>query len=112
MKKLILLLIATFTLANCAEKTSKKEVESNSKTSTILDTTLVAPNGEQLKLQFNNSNQTLQITFNNEIIELQRDRTGSGTQYSNNNYQYNNWHGITILKKDGNLIFEDKPSNK
>lgn len=114
MKKILFLLLLTCLLFSCAEKSSKKEINHNSKitNSQIIDTTLINNEGIPLNLIFNNTEETLIIKFNNEVFELKKVRTGSGVQYSNSNLIYNNWHGITTLKKDGELIFEHKnPSN-
>lgn len=110
MKNLIFTFVITCLFYACNHNSSKKEVEQNLKiTNTeIIDTTLVNNNGVSLNLIFDNTKETLIITLNNETSELKRDKTGSGSQYSNTSFIYNNWHGITTLKKDDQLIFEHK----
>lgn len=110
MKNLIFILVITCLFYACNDTSSKKEIGQELKfpTHEIIDTTLVNNYGVSLNLVFNNTKETLIITLNNETSELKRDKTGSGSQYSNSSFIYNNWQGITTLKKDGQLIFEHK----
>ncbi len=72
----------------------------------IIKGTLKSKTGDVLSYTFDNNLNTMNIVFNNETIKLKRELTASGIKYSNENYIYTEWHGISRLQKNGNIVFE------
>lgn len=71
----------------------------------IVYDTLTGNNGNHLILAFNNTQNTLQAKFNNEIIEMKLDTVASGIAASNKHYQYIENKEEILLKKDGKPVF-------
>ena len=61
--------------------------------------------GVKLDMVFNNAKGTATFTLKGETIELKQDTMGSGVKYSNEKYEYTEWHGRIELKKEGKSIF-------
>ncbi len=68
--------------------------------------TLVSGSGDTLQYAYNNDAHTMTIGFKNLQAELKQDTTASGLRYSNDQFVYTEWHGISTLKEKGNTVFE------
>ena len=64
--------------------------------------------GKKLDLVFNNNNNTAVVMFNGQEIQLKADTTASGIRYSNADYVYEEWQGHSVLKKKGEVVFDNK----
>ena len=61
--------------------------------------------GVRLDMVFHNAKGTAIFTINGETIDMKQDTMGSGVKYSNEKYEYTDWHGRIELKKEGKTIF-------
>lgn len=77
----------------------------------IIKGRLVSKSGEQLLYAFDNSSNTMIISFNEDTATLQRQLMGSGIKYSNKNYTYSESHGTSTLYKDSIKVFEAGRNN-
>lgn len=112
-KILPILILTTLFLSSCNETQNHENSKSTSKETTekMADTIITISetdrNGNVLEMVFNNTVNTASLKLNGEGIDLVLDTTmASGTHYKNEHYQYTQWHGKTILEKDGKVIFE------
>ena len=71
----------------------------------IISDSVTNESGQKLNMLFNNSKGTAILTFEGENIELKQDTMASGIKYSNNDYEFTEWHGEIVLKKSGNIVF-------
>jgi membrane-bound inhibitor of C-type lysozyme len=78
----------------------KQIVEDDMVTATVTDTS-----GARLDMTFNNTKGTAAFKLNGETIEMKQDTMGSGIKYSNEKYEFTEWHGRIELKKEGKTIF-------
>lgn len=114
MKKTILTItmLAALFLASCkdnankdnAEKTTTETVE-NTKDD-IVTSTSTNKDGDMLKMTFNNTKGTATVNFNDETIELNQEKSGSGIWYKNNTYELRGKGNDIQLTKDGNVVFK------
>lgn len=61
--------------------------------------------GKTLYMTFNKTHGTATFVFEGDTITLQQDTMGSGIKYSNDLYQFTEWHGNGELKKDTATVF-------
>ncbi|SNB30199.1 conserved hypothetical protein [Flavobacterium psychrophilum] len=103
-KKILSIVMLTALTLNSCKKNSEvtKTVPDEIITSSETDN-----KGNKLDIDFNNTKSTATLKLNGEIIEMVLDTTmASGANYKNEHYHYTNWHNMTILEKDGKVIFE------
>jgi len=116
---LLVSIILTDTLFISCQK--KKNVETENKTTPsettqqnsakqnhegeIVTASAIDKTGVKLDMVFNNAKGTATFTLKGETIELKQDTMGSGLKYSNEKYEYTEWHGRIELKKEGKTIF-------
>ena len=75
-----------------------------SKTTTI-NASITNANGETLQMSFDTAAHSAVFVFRGERIALNQELRASGIKYSNEKYEYTEWHGEKTLKKDGQIIF-------
>lgn len=108
MKKIFLVFsVVVISLASCNQNKSNKESDIVVQSAdNIIQGVETNSKGDKLEYIFNNTENTATFIFNGEKIEMTVDNTkASGANYRNDSYSYTNWHGISELKKDGELIF-------
>lgn len=64
--------------------------------------------GQRLDMDFNNNNNTAVMNYGGETVVLNADTTASGIRYSNADYTYEEWQGHIILKRNGQVIFDNR----
>lgn len=74
---------------------------------TNLTSALVDGDGKKLDVVFNSTNETATITIEGEVIELKRERSGSGYWYKNDHYELRGQGEQAELTKDGVTIFKN-----
>ncbi len=72
---------------------------------TTIDANLTNANGEALQMSFDTAAHSAVFVFRGERIALNQELRASGIKYSNEKYEYTEWHGEKTLKKDGQIIF-------
>jgi hypothetical protein len=80
----------------------------NENSDEIVSSTTQNKKGQVLKQKFNNTEGTLELELNGKKIFLNRVPTGSGIKFVNEEYEYINWQGETILMKNAEVIFYHK----
>ncbi|MDR2802492.1 MAG: MliC family protein [Prevotellaceae bacterium] len=116
MKKEILFVaaIAGMFFVSCGNRNGQNQQNSDNsdKTATLIDNlvqnAVVDSAGSILEMSFNNDDNTALFVFNGEIIEMKGDTVASGIKYSNDHYEFVEWHGEITLAKDGKVVFEHK----
>ena len=78
-----------------------EEPEDATVTSTLRDN-----NGNELAMIFNNTEGTVQISFEGETIEMETQNPASGIWYKNDNYELRGKNEEIELTKDGTIIFK------
>ena len=76
------------------QSAEKQIIENKIVTATVTDN-----NGARLDMTFYNSKGTATFLLNGERIEMKQDTMGSGVKYSNEKYEYTEWHGRIEIKK-------------
>lgn len=108
---IILAMIGLFLISCNDTSQSRRSIETAKAEKTRRDDIIIATNldkkGNKLEVTFNNTKNTAILKLNGETIELVADNTmASGIHYKNEHYNYTNWHKITKVEKDGEIIFE------
>ncbi len=91
---------------SATQQTTKQVAHDLTYSNEIVHSRVTDENGVALKMAFNNANGTAIIYFRGETIEVKQDTTASGIHYSNQHYDYREWHGEIELKKDGKVVFQ------
>jgi len=104
--KNVIILSVLFLMLSCVNSTDKPTIVTKIETETIIKDNAV------LHIRFDNQKNTATLTINNETTELEQDTTASGISYSNKNYTYTNWHGLTIVTKNGVEIYKHQDELK
>jgi len=100
-------------LVSCNQKKSEREMNDDAEFNTpvqtddIADNSVTDKNGNTLNLSFNNTKGTATLTLGGESFTLQQDTTASGVRMHNSDYDYEEWQGHVVLKKDGKVIFDN-----
>ena len=111
MKKNILTfaMLSALILSSCnqnpTQESQTNEVET--RTEKIETITSVDENGKELQLAFDNSKETVSITFEGETFELHSEKPASGIWYKNDQYELRGKGENLELKKDGEIIFKN-----
>ncbi|MDR3351251.1 MAG: MliC family protein [Prevotellaceae bacterium] len=116
MKKTILPVaaIAGAFLVSCWSNNAAKQQNSDklNNTASLIDTLVQSAvtdsAGAILEMSFDNESNSALFVFNGEIIEMTGDTVASGIKYSNDHYEFVEWHGEITLKKDGQEVFTYK----
>jgi len=74
----------------------------------IVSSTVTDNNGNSLDLRYNNDLGTATVELDGETIYMTQDTTASGVRMHNNEYQYEEWQGHVVLKKNGQTVFDNK----
>ncbi len=85
--------------------TTRQDAAKQASESEIVTAFATDKTGMRLDMAFNNSKRTAVFTFKGETIEMKQDAMGSGVKYSNEKYEYTEWHSRIELKKEGKTIF-------
>lgn len=64
--------------------------------------------GNTMVLAFNNESNTATAELNGQAIYMTQDTTASGVRMHNDEYEYEEWQGHIVLKKDGKVVFDNK----
>jgi|SRR5690554_5657058 len=110
MKKNILTfaLLSALILSSCnqnpTQESQTNEVET--RTEKIETITSVDENGKELQLAFDNSKETVSITFEGETFELHSEKPASGIWYKNDQYELRGKGNDLELLKNGQVIFK------
>lgn len=73
----------------------------------IVSSSVTDAQGNRMDLNFNNTLGTATVNFDGEVIEMTQDTTASGVRMHNDNYEYEEWQGHVVLKRDGNVVFDN-----
>jgi len=99
--------------SSCTNKQSnvndnKKQIPGVKETTldNIVKDTITNEEGQILYMCFNNTKGTATFILNLDTIKLNQDTMGSGIKYSNDHYEFTEWHGNGELKKDTITIFK------
>ncbi|MDR1864237.1 MAG: MliC family protein [Bacteroidales bacterium] len=110
-------LVTGLILSSCGENGKKErmrpapaEISSSidSEGNEIVDSKVTNKKGETLSMRFNNTKGTATFLIDGATIEMTTDSAASGVRYSNDHYEFTEWHGEITLKKDGKVIFKHK----
>lgn len=111
--KILTALLISFLATSCKE-TSKQENKTPDSTSSIL----IAENENKVEkwtdkkgniletISFSETDNTLKLKLNSDTLVLKGVPSGSGSHFKNDHFEYIQWHGKTIIEKDGKVIFE------
>ncbi len=91
---------------NATLQTTKQIVHDVTYTDKIVHASVTNKSGVTLEMAFNNTKRTAIFHFHGEPIAVKQDTTASGIHYSNQHYDYVEWHDEIELKKDGKVIFQ------
>ena len=111
-KILGLALVSSLFFASCKE-TPKQENEavvtetSEKNTDEIVTSSATDKDGKKLEMSFNNTKNTVTIDFDDEIIELDGEKSASGIHYKNDTYELTGKGENVELKKEGKTIFKN-----
>jgi len=114
MKKVLLVfsvMAGVIAFSSCNQKSQKATVEEITVSATpdeIVKDSVFDDKGNKIYLTFNNSKGSVDVLVNGEVVTMKQDTTASGIKFSNAQYEYEEWQGKITLKKDGNVIFENK----
>jgi hypothetical protein len=72
----------------------------------IVRGTLISKSGDTLEYRYDNQVHTMDIDFKRIHSTLRQDTAASGIKYSNEEFIYTEWHGISTLRQKGNTVFE------
>ena len=120
MKKsnLLIMALAGLTLVSCGQKNKKDAtvVESVTTTETkttdqIVKSSFSDPGGKTLEISFNKVDGTATAVLNGEKIALKRDTTASGVRMHSDKYEYEEWQGNIVIKKEGKVIYNSEDSS-
>lgn len=75
----------------------------------VVTDTLKSYDGKILIANFNNITGIFKFTLEGKTIIMKQIRSGSGVRAKNARYEYTNWQGQTIIKKNNEVIFQTKP---
>jgi hypothetical protein len=64
--------------------------------------------GEKLFMSFGTMDDRGIFIFKQDTLFLQNSMMASGVGYHDDHYEFSSWHGTTELRKDGELIFQEK----
>jgi len=64
--------------------------------------------GRRMDLVFNNTRGTATVNLDGETINMVQDTMASGIRMHNDEYEYEEWQGHVVLKRDGQVIFDNK----
>ena len=112
-KVLTIAMLTALFLISCKGTKKQENTETSSKETVqktadeIISGKEIDKTGNVLEYAFNNTKNTATLKLNGETIELVGDSTmASGAHYKNDQYNYSNWHGKTIIEKEGKIVFE------
>ncbi|WP_163212806.1 MliC family protein [Bacteroides sp. 519] len=110
MKKRILLItvISGALLVSCNSNKKNNQVSEVDVVESVVRTTVTDNQGNTMVLAFYNESGTAIAELNGEAINMVRDTTASGVKMHNNEYEYEEWQGHIVLKKDGKVVFDNK----
>ncbi|GEM_PF-1601462 len=74
----------------------------------VVSSTVTDNQGNTMRLAFNNNNGTATAELNGQTIYMTQDTTASGVRMHNDEYEYEEWQGHIVLKKDGKVVFDNK----
>lgn len=115
---LVILFIVSLLLSSCdrqttsntksaAQQTTKQGAHDATYSDKIVHARVTDKSGAPLlEMTFNNAKRRAILYFRGETIEVKQDTTASGIRYSNQHYDYREWHGEIKLKKDGKIVFQ------
>lgn len=94
--------------AKKAEETTATDAPAKTAQQAPVNATVTDTQGNSLKLTYDNEKGTATIEFDGKIIHLKRDTTASGIHLYNDEYEYQEWQGRSILYKNGDIVFDNK----
>ncbi len=105
--------VIILTVTSCSEIQSNQnktaepnpEQKQNMESSIVKDS-VINEEGKILYLTFNNAKRMATLILGDDTINLRQDTMGSGIKYSNDHYEFIEWHGNGELKKDSIIIFK------
>ncbi len=74
----------------------------------IVNNSVTDKQGTTLHMSYNNTQGTATMRLNDETITLKQDTTASGVRVHNNEYEYEEWQGHIVLKKNGQVVFDNQ----
>lgn len=122
MKKSILVVsvLSGLLLVACGQKNKNETIKTEETVTTaapltpassaddIVTTSVTDSDGNTLKMEYNNTRGRAMLTLNDEIIDMVQDTTASGVRMHNTDYDYEEWQGHIVLKKNGQVVFDNK----
>ncbi len=114
---LIILIIMSLLLCSCAghttsntksatQQTTKQGAHAVAYPDKIIYVSVTDKSGVALEIAFNNAKKSAILHFRGAHIDVKQDTTASGIHYSNQHYDYREWHGEIELEKDGKVVFQ------
>ncbi|MCD7972581.1 MAG: MliC family protein [Candidatus Azobacteroides sp.] len=103
-KKLFTFALVTGTLLTACNNNRPAEhaIETND---VIVTNTVKDHEGNPLDMSYNNTKGTATFHYRGDTIHLKQDTMASGIRYSNDEYEYSEWHGQMTLKRNGKVIY-------
>lgn len=84
------------------------EVTPSTPADNIVNNSVSDKQGNTLHMSYNNTQGTATMRLNDETITLRQDTTASGVRAHNDEYEYEEWQGHIVLKKNGQIVFDNK----
>jgi membrane-bound inhibitor of C-type lysozyme len=107
-KLLVSLMILTAFIVGCNNQNAQHEVSKELVKDEIIIDTITNSNGKVLIVERNRQKKTLSLKFDNELIELKIESISPELLASNDQFQFIKKEEEVLLKKNGNIIFEQK----
>ncbi|NDW12435.1 hypothetical protein D0T50_05960 [Bacteroides sp. 214] len=74
----------------------------------LVKTSIEDSKGNKMNIVFDNIKGVATVEFNGTKFQLNRDTTASGVKMMNDKYLYEEWQGHITLKKNGEVVFDNK----
>lgn len=100
--------IAAFLIIACQGNKNEKALKNIVSTDDFVTSHITNKDGKTLEVLFNNTKGTATFYYNGDTVEMMQDTVASGIKYSNDQYEYIEWHGEITLKKENEIVFEHK----
>lgn len=95
-------------LFSCSHKEKKEVVVKEERVLVVNGNDTIKNTNTKFEITFDNSKGIANLVFNGEKAKLNQMPMASGIKYANDVYEYSEWHGEKVLKKNGKVVFEEK----
>jgi membrane-bound inhibitor of C-type lysozyme len=93
-------------LCSCGNNPQRSKSSTGAAADGIVRSSATDAHGVTLSMEFDNAQNTAVFVLAGDTILLRGDTTASGIRYSNEAYEFVEWHGEMTLRRDGEVVFE------